>query len=390
MKKVKTISLLLLVGNLLMISVNGFATESLKTKENQSEDITASKEDRTNKFKPVILPFYDPSIKAGIMAVPVFAFYPDDTDLVSDASTIAIPLIYTSNDSYVAKIMGDIILKKDRFRINFETGITSTNFTLAGVDNNRDTIDASADFMFKVYDNIFLGVGGIYTSTRYSADNPAEQIILESMGFSENYSNDSGYRLSMQWDTREHFYYPHSGFVWQLNYENHAKWLGNDSDNTYSSVFSDFRHFLSINGDSNNIIASKLVGRYLIDSENAPSSSYSTYGRQGREIQRGFKVGEYVASDMVNLEMEYRHKLTEMSNAILNKSTLVVIWGMGRSFGETLENQHQSFVESDRLSVIGVGYRYTVLPYERLNITVDLTHNSDGDSIIYFGFGESI
>ena len=113
-----------------MISVNGFATESLKTKENQSEDITASKEDRTNKFKPVILPFYDPSIKAGIMAVPVFAFYPDDTDLVSDASTIAIPLIYTSNDSYVAKIMGDIILKKDRFRINFETGITSTNFKI--------------------------------------------------------------------------------------------------------------------------------------------------------------------------------------------------------------------------------------------------------------------
>ncbi len=43
-----------------------------------------------------------------------------------------------------------------------------------------------------------------------------------------------------------------------------------------------------------------------------------------------------------------------------------------------------------RLGVVGIGYRYTVLPYERLNIKVDVTYNSDGETIAYFGFGESI
>ncbi|ACJ31494.1 Conserved hypothetical protein [Shewanella piezotolerans WP3] len=194
----------------------------------------------------------------------------------------------------------------------------------------------------------------------------------------------------MQWDTREHFYYPHSGFIWDLKYENHAEWLGNDSDKTYSSIFTDFRHFYSINGNSNRIIATKFVGRYLIDAENAPSSAFSTYGRQGKEVQRGYAIGDYISSNMVNVEVEYRHKFSATGNDYLDKSAMVLIGGVGKSFGEQLEGNSLDFRDTDLLGVIGVGFRYNILPYERLNIKVDLTYNSDGDTIIYFGFGESI
>lgn len=346
--------------------------------------------DRTSKFKPIVLPFYDPTIKAGVMAVPLFAFYPDDKDLISDASTIAIPLIYTTNGSYIAKVSGDIILFEDNFRVSFETGFTSTNMPLSDIDTNKETIDFDSDIMFKVVDNLFVGVGGKFISTRYTADNSAEQQNLEQLGFTSDYQDDIGYRLSLQWDTREHFYYPHSGFLWDLQYENHAEWLGNDEDNTYSSVFTDFRHFKSLNNNPDKIIATKFVGRYLIDAENAPSSAFTTYGRQGKEVQRGYAVGDYISSNMANIEVEYRHKLSDTGNEYLDKSSIVVIGGAGKSFGEQLTGSKQDFSDSDWLSVAGIGYRYNILPYERLNIKVDLTYNSDGETIAYFGFGENI
>ncbi|TOO76671.1 hypothetical protein CGH29_26385, partial [Vibrio parahaemolyticus] len=109
-----------LVASLLVCSTSFGVTAA------DSDDGLSLDADRTNKFQPIVLPFYDPSIKSGISAIPLFAFYPDDNDLVSDASTIAVPLIYTSNDSYVAKVAGDIILFEDNFRLSFETGFTST------------------------------------------------------------------------------------------------------------------------------------------------------------------------------------------------------------------------------------------------------------------------
>jgi len=385
MKKIiLTIVSMLLAGNII-------AAEYSNTEEQAEADrIAELKKERVNKFKPVILPFYDPSIEAGIMAIPIYAFYPDENDLISDASTIALPLIYTSNKSLISKLVGDIILNEDTFRIQFETGYTRTYFDLAGVANKKESKEASADFLFNVYKDIYLGAGAVYKSIKNTADDPADQAFLNSLGFSDEYNNDAGYRLSVQWDTREHYYYPYSGFMWKFNYENHAEWLGNDEDAEYSSLFTDFRYFKSVNGNKNRILAAKFVSRYLIDAENAPASAYSMYGRQGKEVQRGFQVGKYVASNMANLEVEYRHKFSGTDNEILNKSTLVAIAGAGKSFGKTLNDNEEHFKDGRWLGVIGIGYRYRILPYERLNIKVDLTYNNDGETIIYFGFGETI
>ncbi|WP_420786171.1 hypothetical protein [Vibrio parahaemolyticus] len=373
-----------LVASLLVCSTSFGVTAA------DSDDGLSLDADRTNKFQLIVLPFYDPSIKSGISAIPLFAFYPDDNDLVSDASTIAVPLIYTSNDSYVAKVAGDIILFEDNFRLSFETGFTSTNLNFNGTEGNKEQIDFDADFMFKVAEDMFVGVGGIYESSRYTAKRRLEQPSLESMGFSSDYASDVGYRLSFQWDTREQFYYPHSGYMWQLNFEDHAEWLGNDEDCTYQSLFSDYRYFYSLDEHSHHIIAAKLVGRYLFDADKAPSSAFTTYGRQGKEVQRGYAQGDYIASNMLNLEVEYRHQFSDSQYDFVNNSALVAIGGIGKSFGEKLEGYEEGFRDSDWLGVVGFGYRYTILPYERLNIKVDVTYNSDGETIAYFGFGESI
>ncbi|HGF3679755.1 TPA: hypothetical protein ACF4EV_004562, partial [Vibrio parahaemolyticus] len=262
--------------------------------------------------------------------------------MVSDASTIAVPLIYTSNDSYVAKVAGDIILFEDNFRLSFETGFTSTNLNFNGSEGNKEQIDFDADFMFKVAEDMFVGVGGIYESSRYTAKHRLEQPSLEGMGFSSDYVSDVGYRLSFQWDTREQFYYPHSGYMWQSNFEDHAEWLGNDEDNTYQSLFSDYRYFYSLDEQSHHIIATKLVGRYLFDADKALSSAFTTYGRQGKEVQRGYAQGDYIASNMLNLEVEYRHQFSDSKYDFVNNSAVVAIGGIGKSFGEKLEGYEES------------------------------------------------
>lgn len=351
---------------------------------------TVATVDRTNKYRTVVLPFYDPSIKAGVSITPLYAFYPDADDQVSDASTLAFPMIYTTNDSYVAKLSGDIILYEDYFRIAFESGFTSSNLTLSNIDLNREVKDLTADFLFQVFDDFYVGIGTTYTSTRYTADDSDQQDDLTLVGFNEEYQSDTGYRLIMQWDTREHFYYPYSGFLWKLRYEGHDEWLGNDADSTYSSLFTDYRYFYSIDEDINRIIATKIVGRYLMNAEDAPSSAFSNYGRQGREVQRGYAVGDYVASNMFNVEVEYRHRFTNTGNAIMDKSAAVGIASFGKSFGEQLTGNTEDFRDSDWLTAIGVGYRYAIMPYERLNLKFDLMYNSDSEVIAYFGFGENI
>ncbi|WP_439146907.1 hypothetical protein [Vibrio sp.] len=70
--------------------------------------------------------------------------------------------------------------------------------------------------------------------------------MLKLTGFDEEYQADTGAKLSFLWDEREHYYYPYHGFLFELTFENHGTWLGNDEDATYSSLFSDYRFFYSL------------------------------------------------------------------------------------------------------------------------------------------------
>lgn len=388
----KRLANIIIIATSLLGSASVFSAEQEDKSQLETATPAPQATDRTNKFTPVVLPFYDPSTDAGIMAVPLYAFYPDDEDLVSDASTIGLPMFYTSNGSYMVKAFAEIILFEDQLRIVGESGFTSTNLDLLddGIETNKESWDFTADVYYKIFEDFYLGLGTSWTNSRFVADNASEQTQLNDVGYGEDYDSDLGMRISMQWDTREHYYYPHSGFVWDLRYESHAEWMGNDADNEYSSIFSDYRHFYTVNNNTNHIIATKIVGRYLLNAEDAPSEAFSTYGRQGKEVQRGFVIGDYVASNMLNYEAEYRYSLSNTGNAILDKSSLVAIAGVGKSFGEQLDGPEIDFADSDWLTMVGVGYQYDLLPYERMKAKVDLTYNSDGDVIAYFGIGQSI
>lgn len=172
--------------------------------------------------------------------VPIYNFYADGE--TKNASTLSATLTYTQNDSYYIKGNAELLLKSDSIRFSGEMGFSSTNITLVDlVDTNHQEYAFDGDFYFKVYDNIYLGMGLDFSTARYLADTPRDKLLLKLTGFNEEYEADTGAKLSFLWDEREHYYYPYQGFLFELTYENHGAWLGNDEDATYSSLFSDYR-----------------------------------------------------------------------------------------------------------------------------------------------------
>lgn len=81
----KKLSYAALTSSILATSMTNYATESLATEAKATSAVATAEaaEGRVNQFKPIVLPFYDPSIKAGVMAVRLYAFYPDDNGKVS-------------------------------------------------------------------------------------------------------------------------------------------------------------------------------------------------------------------------------------------------------------------------------------------------------------------
>ncbi len=365
------------------------ATQSLASEEPSQGNHRAVDNLADDSFKVVAIPFYDPSVSAGISVVPIYAFYTDNQAV--SASTISATLTYTENESYYLTGNTDLLLKNDKLRFVSEFGFRHTNFDFVDtIPVTEETISFDGDLYYQFFKDIYLGAGINYAATRYEGTRGEGKALLRALGFSPDFESDMGMRFSLLWDTREHYYLPKSGFAWQFSYEDHGTWLGNDKNATYASVYSDFRHFYSLDSASNHIIASKWVGRYLMDADQAPTSAFTTYGRQGRETQRGFEVGDYIASHMVNVELEYRYKLHDFDSAWLNKTSLVGLAGVGKVFGEQIYGPEQDFKDSTRLGMIGAGLRYSILPKQRINIRMDITYNSDDEVLAYFSLGESI
>jgi outer membrane protein assembly factor BamA len=396
------------VVSALTLSVSSLAFSADTDVDDPTIEVTSASE-REDKFRFVVMPFYDPSTDAGITVMPIWAFYPDESS--SEASSISLSLIYTQNDSYIGKINTDFILMNDVLQASTEIKFSHTNMTFDVLDTGAFQIEANAaheelsidgDVFYKLHKNFFVGLGSNIKSTRYIGKDNADSIILAAVDLPAEFQTDVGIRASIKWDSRDHYYYPHNGVMWKLVYEEHAEWMGNDPDNTYSSLYGDYRHYYSLDDNEQHVLATKWVGRYLLDAENAPTSAYTTYGRQGREIQRGFVVGDYTASHLANVEFEYRYAFKNTGYQWLDKSILVAIAGAGKVFGEQLvqvdgcqqnwceKYQKVPFKEADTLSAVGVGYRYTILPKERINLKMDVTYNSDQEWIAYFGIGESI
>jgi len=358
-----------------------------------SEEKQATGDTKVSHFKTIAIPFYDPSVGAGASLVPIYSFYSNEQE--SNPSTLSATLTYTESQSYSLRGNTDILL--DKFRVVTDFGYNYSNIDvqlleqIQSVTTTQHEINFFGDVYYSLTQDLYVGLGINFTANRYLGESTRDRFLLRIAGFSEEYQSDIGLKLSLLLDKREHYYYPYSGYMFEVTYEDHAKWLGNDDDKTYSLMTTDYRHYRSLVDENNHILATRWLNRYLFDADNAPSSALSTYGRQGRDVQRGFIVGDYVpAANLTSLEMEYRYTPLNTGYERLDRLTYVALGGIGKSFGRQALGPEKSFSESETLSMVGVGLRYRVMRQERINVRMDITYNNDGDWLAYFSLGENI
>ena len=72
-----------------------------------------------------------------------------------------------------------------------------------------------------------------------------------------------------------------------------------------------------------------------------------------------------------------------VSILFLSRCCFAAIGGLGKTFGD-----YNDFKDAELLPMGGVGIRYRLLPYERMNIRFDYTFGNDGP-VWYFGIRES-
>lgn len=360
------------------------------TKQPEMTQFDDQEERKGVKFNVIPGPMYDPSIKFGLFVAPMLAYYPSNNDLISPASTSSVYAMYTTNNSYIVGLNNELFLNKDTWRIRFRGGGGGLNkdLTLNDIDENNNLIEGriteadakqkvfqvEAYGMRKIIPNFYGGLGFNYKKISFEGnDDRADQLLAaNNLGGS---SGNFGLIFKLDYDTRDNPQYPYSGYY--VGYNGYQYFKSDGKDNSYYNNAITLLGFWSLTEDHRHIIAAKLYGNFL--SGDPEASNFSYYGRINGDVQRGYQSGRRVDKNATNIEVEYRWTTPLLDNRIRFAGLL----GNGRVFGE-----YDDFSDAEWLPVAGVGVRYAILPYERINIRFDVTYSKD-DFIWYFGIREA-
>ena len=350
-----------------------------------------AKERKGVKYRFIPLPSYDPSTKWGVSIINMFTYYPSKGDMVSPPSTSAAFASLSLNGTYFLGLNQRLFLKEDSWRI---TGMVAhgkiNQEMLLSVDptvenSPMETADVSSYMNIaqavverKVFDNVYAGMGYIYSGRRMKGRDANSSEILERNGFSDELEDFHGIRYTTSYDSRDNVNYPYSGIYTKLTVD---QMLGDDSPNIY---LADYRQFITLGDNVSNVLALHAYGRFV--SDEAPRNFWSNYGRSGPAVQRGYEVGKYMDRNLVSFEAEYRKETPWMNH----KLGFIGAIGMGKVYGSSHDsnNVSQKFSDAPWLPSVVVGARYRLMPYERLNLKVDYAVGRDG-GVIYFGITEA-
>ncbi|WP_211093181.1 BamA/TamA family outer membrane protein [Flammeovirga agarivorans] len=394
MKLSITSFLLLLFIN---ISFSAFSQDSTAVQKNRNKEMTkfdAVKERKGVKLRVIPGPMYDPSIKFGLFVAPMLTYYPSKGDTISPNSMTSVYGMYTTNKSYIVGFNNELYLKEDTWRIRVRAGGGGLNKELSlydysetpdgtlypdttklvGADAKQKVFQFDSYVMRRVIPHLYLGLGYNYKKVDFEGNNPESDTLVTVNGLTES-SGNSGVAYKLDFDTRDNVNYPYSGYF--VSYTGYQYFASDEKNNEYLTNMIELMGFWSLNPTHRYIIAAKVYGNILTG--NPERANYSYYGRVNGDVQRGYQSGRRVDKNALNIEVEFRYT----SPFFDNKLRFMGLLGNGKVYGD-----YNDFTDAEWLPVVGLGVRYTILPYARINVRFDTTYSKDG-FIWYFGIREA-
>ncbi|MFI8416200.1 BamA/TamA family outer membrane protein [Serratia sp. NPDC078593] len=322
-------------------------------------------------------PFYTPELGLGIGTAVVGMYRPDDSDTVSQNSTLALKGFFSSTGAFGVSVENYSFFANDQWRFfatgslnNMPTYYWGSGYQAGWHDGNKEkytqqSLHLAPVLMYRVAPASYLGFGWDITSTH--ADDPDGHdhslFNAESAGPS---SISSGASVNFSYDTRDFVSNARHGRYLNLGYTHFAPALGSDS--RFDTLEAQFDTYHSLSAKS--VLALDLYSR--LAHGNVPWDRLSELGNDNR--MRGYYEGRYRDHNVLSGQLEYRHQL--------NWRHGYVLWaGAG-----TLSHTASELGQGHWLPTAGIGYRFEFKP--RVNVRLDLGFGQKSTGF-YFQVGEA-
>lgn len=339
---------------------------------------------------PVISASPETSLRIG--AAGVFLFRRKGMSPETQLSSIRVPISYTLNNQFKGKV--DVTYYSNANKHIFNGTAQWFNFPLLfyGIGNNTlnsdeevyttQTFSAELAYLKLIIPNVYVGLGYSYLQSNIVKFEDSGLLAQPGVVPGNTGSIASGYNLNFRIDSRDNNLCPTSGVYIDIKIANYEPWMGSEFDFTRFDL--DLRkYFLSF---GKHVFAIQMV---LANTWGNPSfETMALLG--GKTIMRGHYVGRFRDNSLYATQMEYRLPLGR-SNWIDNREIIPFRerWGVVGFFG--FGDVAPSFGEIDFSKVkssVGFGFRYLVLPKERINVRLDFGFGTQNPGL-YFNIKEA-
>ncbi len=316
--------------------------------------------------------FYTPETKIAFGVGSIYSFRPAGSSPEDRPSNVRIALTYTQLKQMILGFLPEIYLKNESYYMNGYYGYFKYPDKFWGIGN--DTPDgAEEDYepkYFKSYTNFQKRTTpGLYIGIRYqyeyiSLKETDENSMLQYGTVpGSNGSSASGLGFIINYDTRNHVYYPSSGFYNQIYGVFFGKAL--KSDYKFNLVSFDIRKYIPV--FNSHVLAFQTYNMFI--NGTPPFQMLALLG--GSYWMRGYYFGRYRDKNMITFQTEYRFPL---------------FWRFGAvgfaGFGDVASKIDKFYIYEFKYT-FGFGFRFMFDSQERINARLDIGFGKGGNSGIY-------
>lgn len=325
------------------------------------------------RFAAIPMVNYNPSFGVIVGAMGNAYYKLNASDTISPSSSTGLFGMFTTNGTYFTSAFQQFYLRKDNWRIMLAAGLGKLNFQywqeLPVIGGQFIGFGTEATFMMakierKVFKKLYAGIQGTYTKAKTEFDVP--DFVPDSLRFDERNMNNLGYQFN--YDMREHQMNPRGGYNIVFKNSFYREWI--NSGNNFEKFELTYNHYYKVKNERN-ILAFRVHA--AISTGDVPFQGQNVVGN---DDIRGYSAGKYRNNEVYAIQTEYRW-------SFYKKLGMVGFLGIASAVEKIGD-----IPTSEVLPGIGVGFRYMMIPKERINVGVDVATGKD-DWGLYFRIGES-
>lgn len=339
---------------------------------NQSDDTTSY----NPRIVGIPIIFYSPETSLAFGAAGFFTFKFDKHDTLLRPSDVNLGGAYTLEDQILSYASYDFWLKQNKYNFTGELGFYRYFYDFWGVGTDPKQIERySLTFPRIRFEGVRQIFPGFYAGIKYTYDDFEITEKEESGRLIQNsYVGSNGGRISglgaiLKYDTRDHIFYPTSGYKIQASYERFDKSLGSDFD--YHLTWINAIRYFDLKKER--VIATNIYGRFM--NGNIPFFHMSMIG--GNSRMRGYYEGYHRDKQMLGWQVEYRTPVWWRLGLVAFAGNAVV--------SESIK----SLQIKNTNTTVGTGIRFRMDRERKINLRLDFAYTSDKTTGFYFTISEA-